>query len=214
MKRITLMGLAVLVVLATMVATAGAEGTGPKVTLRTAAGPLKKGAPLVALGPFFTFVTEQGDVACPKTTLSGTAKTNTKEKPSGEISTAETRTEGEGPCNSDHAFGVVSVEWQNLPWKLKFTNTGVVQVKTSVGDRTIRVVFTFPKSSGAKCIYATKKWLLSFPVSATPVPLVITSERALFKLVPGSVAGCATEATANGKFEVTSNGEPVEVEVK
>jgi hypothetical protein len=57
-----------------------------------------------------------------------------------------------------------------------------------------------------------------FSVSATPVPLVIETPQH-FKLVAGSTAGCATEARlelnrlpAPAQFEVTSNGEPVEVE--
>jgi hypothetical protein len=46
------------------------------------------------------------------------------------------------------------------------------------------------------------------------VPFVITSDRAVFKLIAGSTPGCAPEAKLSGEFVVTSGGEPVEAEVK
>jgi hypothetical protein len=219
MKRITLMGLAVLVVLGIMAATSGAEGTGPKVTLRTAAGPLKKHALLVAFSTDLELVTSGGNQECTHNTLSGTLATNTKEKLSGEITLAESFGEENvlgGRCPTTGTFGRPSAEWQNLPWKFKFINTGEVQVKTGVGDKRIKIAYTFPEAGGAKCSYLIKKLLLSFPVSATPVPLVVKTPfpEPRFTLVPGSTAGCPTEGKLRGKFSTTSNGEAVEVEVK
>jgi hypothetical protein len=205
---------AVLVVLGMMAATATAEGTGPKVTLRTAAGPLKKGAPLVAFSSDLSF--SEG-FECTKNTFSGIVKSNTKEKLPGEIAVASSSGEQnrEGGCAADHiAFGPANVEWQNLPWKLKFTNTGTVQVTTSLGDKRVKFVETFPAAGGAKCIYADKKVLSSFAVSATLVPLVITMTGQRFTLLPGSTASCRREGTLGGMFSTTSNGEAVEVEVK
>jgi hypothetical protein len=85
-----------------------------------------------------------------------------------------------------------------------------------VGDKRIKIAYTFPEAGGAKCIYATKKVLLSFAVSATPVPFVIEAlfPGPRFTLVPGSTAGCPTEGKFRGEFSTTSFGEPVEAEVK
>jgi hypothetical protein len=217
MKRFGVIAATVIGTLLLVAGGAMAEGTGPKVTLRTAAGPLKKGASLVALSSDLEFVTPGGNQECSENTLSGTLKTNTKEKLTGEITLAESLGEElEGRCKSTGTFGPPFAAWQNLPWKFKLVNTGEVQVKTGVGDKRIMINYTFTAVGGAKCNYLTKKVLLSFPVSATPVPLVIktTSPEPRFTLVPGSTGGCPTEGKLRGKFSTTSFGEPVEAEVK
>jgi hypothetical protein len=217
MKRFGIIAATVIGTLLLVAGVAMAEGTGPKVTLRTAAGPLKKGAPLLALTSDLKFVTAGGNQECSENMLSGTLATNTKEKLTGEITLAESLGEElEGRCKSTGTFGPPFAAWQNLPWKFKLINTGEVQVKTGVGDKRITINYTFTAVGGAKCDYMIKKVLLSFPVSATPVPLVIktTPPEPLFTLAPGSNEACPTAGKLSGKFSTTSNGEPVEVEVK
>jgi len=200
-------------VFATMVASALAEGTGPKVTLRTASGVLKKGDPLVAFSSNLVVTTGGGNIECSKNTLSGTIKTNAKEKLSGELTLVEaTGEETGGRCKSTAPFGPAEVSTSNTPWKLKFINTGVVQINTGLGTKLVEFTATYPGAGGAKCIYSIKKLLSSFPVSASPVPLVITTTNQVFKLVAGSTAGCPTEGKMNGSFSTTSKGEAVEVE--
>jgi len=215
MKRVMIMALSLVAALAMMVSIASAEGTGPKVTLRTAKGPLVKNQNLVAFSSNLVFSTSAGNLECSKNTITGFAKTNTKEKPSGEITKEEsTGEESGGLCKTTTPFGPASIEAQNLGWKIKFTNKGVVQINSNKGDKTVTFVSTFPAAGGAKCAFASKKVLSSFPVSTTPVPLVITTSNQVFKLKAGSTAGCPTEGKLNGTFSTTSNGEPVEVEVK
>jgi hypothetical protein len=200
-------------VFATMVASASAEGTGPKITLRTASGVLKKGDPLVAFSSNLVVTTAGGNIECSKTSLSGTIKTNTKEKLSGEFTLVEaTGEEPGGRCKSTAPFGSAEVSTSNTPWKLKFINTGVVQINTGLGTKLVEFTATYPAAGGAKCIYSIKKLLSSFPVSVSAVPLVITTTNQVFKLVAGSTAGCPTEGKMNGTFSTTSKGEAVEVE--
>jgi hypothetical protein len=217
MKRFSIIAATVIGTLLLVAGAAMGEGTGPKVTLRTAVGPLKKGAPLVAFSSDLVFSTSGGNQECVENSFSGAMKTNAKEKLTGEITLAESKGfEGRATCATTGTFGRPSAEWQNLPWKFKFINTGEVQVKTGVGDKRIKIAYTFPEAGGAKCIYATKKVLLSFAVSATPVPFVIEAlfPGPRFTLVPGSTAGCPTEGKFRGEFSTTSFGEPVEAEVK
>jgi hypothetical protein len=200
-------------VFATMVASALAEGTGPKVTLRTASGVLKKGDPLVAFSSNLVVTTPGGSIECTKNTISGPMKTNTKEKPSGEITLAEATGELEGGrCKSTAPFGPAEVFTSNTPWKLKFINTGTIQINTGLGTKVVEFTAAYPAAGGTKCVYSIKKLLSSFPVSVSPVPLVITTTNQVFKLVAGSTAGCPTEGKMNGSFSTTSKGEAVEVE--
>jgi hypothetical protein len=215
MKRVMILALSVVAALAMMVSIASAEGTGPKVTLRTAKGALVKGSNLVASSSNLVFVTAAGNLECSSNIITGFMKTNTKEKPSGEITKEEsTGNEAGNLCKTSTPFGPASIEAQNLTWKIKLTNKGVVQINSSHGDKTVTFVSTFPAAGGAKCAFASKKVLSSFPVSSSPVPFNITTSGQVFTLKAGSTEGCPTSGKLSGTFTTTSNGEPVEVEVK
>jgi hypothetical protein len=215
MKRMTIMGLSLIAVFAMATATASAEGTGPKVFLRTSEGLLKKGDVLTAFSSNLTFSTSAGNLECSKNTLAGPMKTNGKEKPSGTITLEEsTGEEAGGLCKTTTPFGPAEITTSNKPWKIKAFNTGKIQVNTGLGTKLVTFVSTFPAAGGAKCIFATKKVLSEFPVSATPVPLVTKTVNQVFKLQSGSTSGCPTEGKLNGSFTTTANGgKPVEVEV-
>jgi hypothetical protein len=208
-----MMALSLVAVFAVMVSSAAAEGTGPKVTLRTAKGALVKGSKISAFSSNLVFSTSAGNLECTENTLNGFMKTNTKEKPSGEITEEKSTGTGGGLCETTTPFGKAAIESQNLSWKIKLTNAGVVQINSSHGDKTVTFESTFP-SAGAHCAFASKKVLAKFPVSKTPVPWVITTTNQVFKLKAGSTPGCPTEGKLNGTFSTTSSGEPVEVEVK
>jgi hypothetical protein len=214
MKRIIRRGLSLVIVFAVLaVGSASGEGTGPKVTLRTAAGPLKRGDPLIAFSSNMVFVTTAGNVECTSNTLSGTMRTNTKEKPSGTIEKEESiGGEPEGLCKTTSPFGPASLAVSNLPWKLKFFNTGKVQLNTGTGDKKIRIISSFPAAGSMKCIFTTKRLLAAFPLSEAPVPLEIAMTNQVLHLDPASTTGCPNEAKLYGRFTTTSNGEGVEVE--
>jgi hypothetical protein len=214
MKRVMIMALSLVAVFAVMVSSAAAEGTGPKVTLRTAKGPLVKNQNIVAFSSDLVFTTSAGNLECTENTLTGFDKTNTKEKPSGEITAEKSTGTGGGLCNTTTPFGKASITPLNLGWKIKLTNKGVVQINSNKGDKTVTFESIFPEAGGAHCAFASKKVLSSFPVSATPVPWEITTSNQVFKLKAGSTAGCPTEGKLNGHFTTTSNGEAVSVEVK
>jgi hypothetical protein len=214
MKRVMIMALSVVAALAMMVSIASAEGTGPKVTLRTAKGALVKNSKISAFSSNLVFSTSAGNLECTENTLNGFMKTNTKEKPSGEITEEKSTGTGGGLCNTTTPFGKATITPLNLGWKIKLTNKGVVQINSNKGDKTVTFESTFPEAGGAHCAFASKKVLSSFPVSATPVPWAITTSNQVFKLKAGSTAGCPTEGKLNGTFSTTSSGEPVEVEVK
>jgi hypothetical protein len=216
MKRIMTVGLAVIAAFAMMVATASAEGTGPKTFLRTAGkGLLKKGDVITAFSSNLVFSTSAGNLECSKNTISGPDKTNGKEKPSGEITVEEsTGEEAGGLCKTTTPFGPAEIATSNKPWKIKFiTSSAKVQVNTGLGSKKVIFTSTFPAAGGAKCIFQSKKVLSEYNEPATPAPLVITTVNQVFKLETGSTAGCPTEGKLNGSFSVTSGGETVEVEV-
>jgi len=209
------MGLALVAAFAMMVATASAEGTGPKTFLRTSAGLLKKGDVLTAFSSNLIFTTSAGNLECSKNTIAGTMKTNGKEKPSGSITNEEsTGLETGGLCKTTTPFGRASISTQNKPWKLKFTtSTGKVQINSSVGAKLVSFESTFPDAGGAHCAFTTKKVLPTYNEPASPAPLVITSTNQVFKLAAGSTTGCPVEGKLNGTFSATSAGKTVEVEV-
>jgi hypothetical protein len=214
MKRVMILALSVVAALAMMVSIASAEGTGPKVTLRTAKGALVKGSKITAFSSDLVFTTSAGNLECTENTLEGFMKTNTKEKPSGEITSEKSTGTGGGLCNTTTPFGKASIESQNLSWKIKLTNKGVVQINSAHGDKTVTFESTFPEAGGAHCAFASKKVLASYPVSSTPVTWNITTTNQVFKLKAGSTAGCPTEGKLSGHFTTSSNGEEVLVEVK
>jgi hypothetical protein len=220
MKRIMILALSVVAALAMMVSIASAEGTGPKVTLRTAKGALVKGQNIVASSSNLVFTTSAGNLECSSNIITGFVKTNTREKPSGEITKEEsTGNEVVGAktnlCKTTTPFGPAEIIPGNLNWKIKFTNKGVVQINSNKGNKTVSFTSIFPAAGGATCTFQSKKVLSSFPVSTSPVPLVITTSNQIFKLNKEiSTEGCPVEGKLNGSFSTTSNGEAVQVEVK
>jgi len=223
MKRITIMGLALIAAFAVMVASASAEGTGPKTFLRTAGGGLlKKGDVLVASSSNLVFTTSAGNLECSTNVISGPVKTNGKEKPSGEINfTEDIGEEVFGSetklCKTTTPLKNTSILTNNKPWKLKFiTSSGKVQINTGLGNKKVEFVSTFPESGNVKCKFSTKKVLPTYNEPATPKPLIFTSTNQVFKLETGSFSGCPTEGHLDGTFSVTKGtlaGETVEVEV-
>ncbi len=215
MKRIMISGLSLIAVFATMASSAAAEGTGPKVTLRTSSGALVKNDSIVASSSNLIFVTSAGNLECSSNIITGFDKTNTKEKPSGEITKEEsTGEEAGGLCKTTTPFGPAEILATNLNWKLKLTNKGNVEINTSKGNKRVTFVSTFPAAGGAKCSFSSKKVISTFPVSKTPVPFVITTSKQVFTLDAGSTAGCPTSGELGGTFSTTSNGKALEVEVK
>jgi hypothetical protein len=215
MKRIMVMGLAIVAAFAMMVGSAAAEGTGPKTFLRTAKGLLVKNDVLKAFSSNLVFNTTGGNLECSSNILEGPMKTNGKEKPSGTITNEEsTGNEAGNLCKTTTPFGPAEIATSNKPWKIKFiTSSAVVQVSTGLGTKKVIFTSTFPAAGGAKCIFQTKKVLSKYNEPATPAPLVITTTGQVFKLETGSTSGCPTEGHLDGSFSVTHNGETVEVEV-
>jgi hypothetical protein len=212
-KSAAVVAVSLLAALAIVTSSASAEETGPKVTLLTEAGPLEKGDPLVAVSANLVWQNSAGNIECANETLSGTVKTNSKEKIENEIASFVWHgNEPGGLCKTTTALGPAEIEWTNVPWKFKLTNVGVAQLTTGIGTKTIRVVFTYPFAGGAKCMYTSNKVLMSFPLSETPVPLSLTMNAQVFKLETGSTAGCVTEAKLGGTFSTTSEGKAVDVE--
>ncbi len=207
--------LSILAIVALPSALAFSEGTGPKVTLKTAAGPLKKGDPIVMSSNNLVWITSGGNEECTSNVLTAEDKTNSVEKPSGVIgSYTMTGEEAGGACKTTTPFGPDKIESTNLPWKLKLTAKGVVQITTGEGSKTVRLVHTYPAAGGAKCTYSSKKVLAGFHVSASAVPLAVTVSKQVFQLEAGSTPGCVTVGEYSGTFSTTSKGEPVDVEVK
>jgi hypothetical protein len=212
MKRMLVLGSAVVAVFAMMAALASAEGTGPKVTFFTAKGPIKKGDTIVASSSNLIFVTSGGNLECSRNIISGVDKTNGREKDAGTVTSEEsTGEEPGGLCKTTTPFGPAEISTSNLPWKDKFTNKGIAQLNTGIGTKTIRFTSTFPSAGGAKCTFITKKVISTFNLNGV---VTVTTSNQVFKLEAGSTSGCPIEGKLSGSFSVTSNGEPVSVETK
>ena len=207
MKRIALLGLAIVAVFAMTALNASAKKAG--LILHTAKiTELKAGAEISASSKNLTFTTEKGALECTVNILGGKLGNNNSSKDKGTVeSDIEEGTETVG---SEHnlcktALGPAKIHSLKFPWTDEFGSTG----KYATKGKKITFTSTFPGLGGVMCVFeaATVKG-----TNTTTGKLEITISKQKFKANKKlSNEACPKEGTLSGVFnEITSGGESVE----
>jgi hypothetical protein len=178
--------------------------------LKTAAGKLPTGAPLLAVSTNLIISTPPGNLECTATELVGTLNDNG----SSSISVAlqsPMRFSGEEPgglCRTTGGLGPVEVEQAGNPWHMELTGTG----KADLESKPSAMKATFPSLGGKQCLFgpvAPGRAFIGTSNTSGPVTIKFTH----VKVEGEATGGCASEGEMNGEFTLTSGGERVEAEV-
>jgi len=207
MKRIALLGLAIVAVFAMTALNASAKKAG--LILHTAKiTELKAGAEISASSKNLTFTTEKGALECTVNILGGKLGNNNSSKDKGTVeSDIEEGTETVG---SEHnlcktALGPAKIHSLKFPWTDEFGSTGKYETK----GKKITFESVFPGLGGVKCVFeaSTVKG-----TNTTSGALTITIASQKFKAnKKESNEACPKEGTLSGLFgDITSGGETVE----
>ncbi len=181
---------------------AGASAT--TLTLKTAAGPLAKGAPLVLESYNLFWSTTLGNQECPIDRWSGTLKTNAAKKDKWSVESGVREGDEHGLCAEREWH------WLRFPWEGELSSAGVLTIKNA----TEHVAFedSFGEAGGPKCVYESPKVTGEFSTSGS---LLVAMNNQLFTEDTKVSGGCESkEGTMSGTWHAFSNGEEVEVEVK
>jgi hypothetical protein len=201
MKRIALLGLAVVALFAMSVTVASAKKAGLK--LHTAKiEELPAGAEIVGFSSNLVFKTEKGNLECTESELKGKLEVNNETKDKGKIeSDREEGAEAEKLCKS--GLGPVKIEVKKLPWSEEFGSTGKEQTK----GKKITFKGTFPGLGGISCIYETST-VKGVNTTTGQAKVTVTNQK--FKSNKSeSNAACPKEGTLSGEFAFSSGGEEV-----
>jgi len=205
MKRIAILGLALVAVLA--LAVVGASAKAPVLTLKTAKGPLAAGAKISEFSSNLITVTKTGTLECEKSTINAQLTTNgaTKDKGSATEDLEEGNYEGiKGACKT--SLGPAKITASGFPWPLVLSAKGTGEIK---GTKKVKFSSEFlgGPAKGIVCPFEASKIKFAL-VTSGPVKLTVTNQK--FKLAKGSNAACPKEGLLSGEFNMTSGGETVE----
>lgn len=214
MKRINVVGLAIVALFAMSVVLAGTasakEAAKKDLTLKTSEGPLAAKAPIKAESTNLVFVTSAGNLECTSNSIEGEVKTNNATKDEGPInaesSTGSEEVEGKkGACKTTTPLGATLISTSELPWEAIFTDKGVNEVKGK------KVTFTSTFSGGTVCVFEASKVKSSFTIGGA---LKLKTENQVFKINKKSSSSlCPKEGKLTGEWTVTSGGKTVETEL-
>lgn len=175
-------------------------------TLKTAKGPVTAGQVLEAFSG--NLIAQAGGVSveCEESVFAGPLGNNNSSTDNATIQVAVSQGSFPGgTCKS--SLGPALVQWTGLPWAAAFSSKGKFQIKGNLIEYTI----SLPETGSGSCTYAAT---LLGGSNTTSGPLQFTIQNAKFKLAQKSSppVECAASGVLNGKFNVTSQGEPVEAE--
>jgi hypothetical protein len=220
MKRIKIMGLALVAILAmsALVASTASAKESKNLVLRDSAGVIPAGTTINAASTNLITVTAAGNLECEHALLPTVLGNNNATKDKG-TSTEDfnygSYTGIEGACKTS-AAGPAIIETSAFPWHAEFTSKGA---ETEKGTKKVTFTTTFlGLAPPNKCTFEDAKIASTFPVGKEkfPVPLVFTTKGQKFKLnkkVAGTAAICPTEGTLGGEWTVTDSNGAVSVEL-
>lgn len=179
--------------------------------LKTAAGKLPAGAPLLAHSTNLIVGTPPGNLECTATTLGGKLGSNDASA-LGVSLEVPLRFAGLEPgelCSTTGGLGPAEVEQAtNTPWHLELTSVGHAELE----GKPAAMLATFPSLAGKQCLFGPLAPAHGFGgLSSTSGALTIKFTNVPIEGEP--TGGCASEGDLNGEFTVTSGGETVEAEV-
>jgi hypothetical protein len=201
MKRIALLGLAVVAVFA--MTTVGASAKKAGLILHTAkVAELPAGSTIVAFSSNLIFATEKGNLECTENELTGKLSNNNSSKDKGTVETERSEgAEAEKLCKS--GLGPVKIKSLHLPWSDEFGSTGKQETK----GKKVAFEGVFPGLGGVECTYEAST-VKGANTTTGDLKITVTSQK--MKLGKGSNAACPKEGHLSGEFEVKSGGETVE----
>jgi len=232
MKRMRIMGVAIVAVFAMSAVFASGAFATLHLTLKTAGkGKLPAGSVILASSPTLTFTTSAGKLECTTNEIEGITKTNGAATDKGTVEESGVRDFGEEAepaklCRTTTPLGPTEIHTHNFPWLIEFKTVCALSTKCTAGvtgenivksvNATVKKVefeSTFPGAGGAKCFFQSAKPVSTFELNTADVDL-LTKEQT-FKLEKvKSNAACPKEGKLNGEWEVTSGGETLEAESK
>jgi len=231
MKRMRIMGIALVALFAmTAVFSASAFAT-PKLTLKTSAGPLAVGAIVKASDPTLTFTVTTGKLECSTNTIEGTVKNNKAATDKGTIfpgGSVNKGTETFGTetelCKTTTGLGPTEIHTFNFNWEIQFKNKCAAATKCTVGvdgenlvksiNATVKKVefgSRFPGAGNAECFYQSAKVVSKFPLNSTAVTLHTENQKFTVNKTKSNAA-CPKEGHLNGEWTTESGGLQLEDE--
>jgi len=205
MKRIALLGLTLVAVLAFTVSAVGAKAK-PQLILKIKGGAaLKSGAVLEGSAPGLTTTTTLGNLECSTNIITLTLEKNeqTKADTAKVTNSVDTGTEEEGNCKTTTPLGAAKITVQKLPWAQSFSVKKTGEIK--------KVEFTGEFQKGAvKCGFEASKIKESFETGKA-LEIKVTKQK--LKQAKGSAGSCPKTGTLEGTYKVTSEGKEVEAEL-
>lgn len=204
-------GTAVLVVAALGVLGAGAGPASAKttLTLKTAAGTLASGQPIVMSSSDIVWHTPSFKIECLDAQLEGALAGNSAAKDDLSFSSAAfVGEEIEGACRSSN-MGVAPFTTTGLPWKLALSDKGAAKM-TATGKLGWSITL-IGRPGDPKCSFEAKS---VEGTVATDGVASITWSQALFEAIKkGNAAICPREADLSATWLLSSAGEAVEAEL-
>ncbi|MGA2319551.1 MAG: hypothetical protein ABSG95_02255 [Solirubrobacteraceae bacterium] len=189
---------------------ANASAKAKVLVLKTAKGPLAKGAEVKASSSNLIFVTSAGNLECTSNVLTSVLETNEAKKDKAKVTEEQSTGQEEGgACKTSGGLGRDLIVAGDLPWPTEFTTTGQDTIK---GTGKVQFASTFPAAGDMKCIFESAKVASTFKV---PGLAELTTSKQLFKLeAKKSSKACPKTGRLSGTFAVTSAGEAVESELR
>src|ERR1700712_2995653 len=130
MRRIRIVGLSAVAVLAMSAVVVPAASAATTLTLKTAGkGALKAGDPVKGDSSNLIFVTSSGNLECSENELAGTVSVNGSTKDKGSITSEKsTGAEGGGACKTTTPLGPALITSEHLPWSIELLSSGNMKV--------------------------------------------------------------------------------------
>jgi len=221
MKRIKIMGLALVAVLAmsAVVASAASAKESKNLVITDPAGMVAAGTTLNAESSNLVTVTSAGNLECEHALLPTVLGNNNSTKDKGSSTTDFNYGSYlgiEGACKTS-AAGPAIITTSAFPWSAEFTSKGA---ETEKGTKKVTFTSTFLALEGPnnKCTFEAAKIASTFTVGKEKagVPLVFHTKNQLFKLnkkAAGTAPICPTEGKLTGDWTVTDANGAVSVEL-
>jgi len=227
MKRIKIMGLALVAIMAIGVVLAGSASASTKITMKDPLGGLASGATIAAHSTNLVTVTTAGTLECENSLITGTLSTSGVNESTIKANSSSDEENGTflgipGACKT--SIGApVEIVTSKFPWLLEFkasgsAGTNEVKSEVSKGKVTFTSEFLVPElGEKNKCEFEAGKIISSFNAGSpgSPVPLEFTTTNQLFKLnktYPNTAAICPKEGHLSGTWTVSDSNGGITVE--
>ncbi len=214
MRRIGILGLALVAVVAFSAMSVASASAKKVVQLSTKAGPLATNAKISDFSSNLITAAEGKALECEESTINWTLKENPAAKLSG-LSEEDIETgnfEGKpGACKT--SLGPADVTAGGFPWAITLLNSGKGEIKGSAPKTDVKFTAKWVAPSpaaGIECTFEATKVKFAYNLGG---PVKLTVAKAKFKAPKGGNALCPKKGELSGEFNMTSGGEAVEATI-